>query len=221
MNNSKIQHRKYKMINEKGIALPMVLILALIALAIVSVMIFIVIQGTRFSGFYKRYATARESGIGGAEIISTLVKNRGYLVVPGFVNYSKECNCGFPDVPGDNKFSDGTSIPPEDPYYCLCAKICDSTSDWPSNCSATMDPGDSPDMYFNLTGIDTTYDVASKIVGTTIGNSDLSGEELGGTCVACASSETTPQKPYLYRIEVNSESSGKKERSRLSILYAY
>ncbi len=224
MNNTIIKIKRFKpgKMNQKGVALAMVLILSLIALIIISVMLFLLTQGTRISGFYKRYATAREAGIGGTEIVSNLIKNSGNLVISDFIDYPKQCNCGDPYIPGDNVFKDGSSIPPDDPYYCLCAKLCDNTADWPSKCSSTMEPADSPDMKFDLTGIDTEYEVASKIVSTTIGNTDLSGEDLGGSCVACSGGTLNISlSPYLYRIEVNSESAGKKERSRLSILYAH
>ena len=68
--------------NEKGLALVMVLILSLIALTIISTLIFMVTQGTKVSGFYKRYATSLDAGYGGAEIATSLIYNRGELVIP-------------------------------------------------------------------------------------------------------------------------------------------
>jgi Flp pilus assembly pilin Flp len=65
--------------NEKGIALVSVLILSLIALSIIATLVYLVIQGTRFSGFFKRYETAREAGTGGAEITVDLINSRGKL----------------------------------------------------------------------------------------------------------------------------------------------
>ena len=220
---SRLQDSNGKCLNQRGIALPMVLVLAVIALAIVSVMIYLVTQGTRFSGFYKRYETAREAGIGGAEITAALIRTRGNLVVSGLTTgFTKACDCGSPDVPGDNVFSDGSAIPTSDPYFCLCAKLCDQTADWPSACSATLDSTASPDMQFDLAGVGSTYQVSAKIVDTTLGNSDLSGLDLGGTCVACGGGtiQVSPS-PYLYRVEVNSQSAGRQERSKLSVLYAY
>ena len=63
--------------NEKGLALVMVLVLSLIALTIISTLIFMVTQGTKVSGFYKRYSTSLNAGYGGAEIVTSLVNNRG------------------------------------------------------------------------------------------------------------------------------------------------
>lgn len=219
-----IQGKNNRCFDERGLALPMVLVLAVISLAIVSVMIYLVTQGTRFSGFYKRYETAREAGIGGAELTAALIRDRGNLVVTDLVtSFTNGCDCGDPDVPGDNKFTDLTAIPTSSPYYCLCAKLCDATADWPNTCSSTMDSTTTPDMQFDLSGIDSAYQISAKIVDTTLGNSDLSGLNLGGNCVACGGGtiQVSPS-PYLYRVEVNSQSTGgQQERSRLSVLYAF
>ncbi|MFZ5906506.1 MAG: hypothetical protein ACOYVJ_03730 [Nitrospirota bacterium] len=219
--------------NEKGIALVMVLILALISLAIIATLTYLVIQGTKFSGFFKRYETAREAGIGGAEIIAALIANRGELDVPGVVSFPKMCDCGDPDVVGDSTFSDGTALTGS--YICLCAKMCDPaytgvTYNW-GVCTngTTLDPNDNPDIQLTLLSnpldvASPSYDVTAKIVDVTRGNTDLSGLELGGTGVVASTAGVipSPQLPYLYRIEVNSESSASiLERSRLSVLYAY
>ena len=207
--------------NEKGIALATVLVLSLIALAIMSTLLYLVLQGTKFSGFLKRYETAREAGIGGAEIAGAVIGARGNLVVPGFVNLAKACDCGDPLVSGDSTFSNGTALTGD--YICLCAKLCDPTADWPSTCSSSLDPTVSPEWpAFTLSGIGgVDYQVSAKIVDTTIGNSDLSTEQLGGSGVASSSASviSAPPVPYLYRIEVNSANPN--ERSRLSVLYAF
>ncbi|NWF75079.1 MAG: hypothetical protein HXY53_00655 [Nitrospirae bacterium] len=222
--------------NEKGIALMMVLVLSLIALAIVATLVYLVIQGTKTSGFMKRYESAREAGIGGAEIVGALISNRGNLVIPKgdgeyYVNLPNQCDCGDPVTPGDNKFSDGSSIPADSEYICICAKLCDPTSNWPATCSSTLDPLLSTDPYlgdrmqFDLSGLGTdSYQVSVKIVDTTIGNSSLSGEELGTGGVASSTSGviSAPPMPYLYRIEIDSvNNTTQTERSRLSVLYAY
>ncbi|MDQ7787270.1 MAG: hypothetical protein RDU01_06640 [Thermodesulfovibrionales bacterium] len=216
--------------NEKGIALVMVLILSLIALAIVAALVYLVTQGTKFSGEFKRYETAREAGLGGAEIAGALVHNRGEMDILG-LGLTNSCSCGDPDVVGDNTFSDGTAIPAGDPYECLCAKLCDptytgATYNW-GVCTdgTTFDPTTGADMTFPLTGLGgITYTVDAKIINTTLGNSDLSGEDLGGTSVVSSTAGVipTPPAPYLYRIEINSQNNASVlERSRLSVLYAY
>lgn len=213
--------------NEKGIALMMVLVLSLIALAIVATLIYLVIQGTKTSGFMKRYESAREAGIGGAEIMGALISNRGNLVIPNYVNFPNSCDCGDPLDHTDNKDSTGNRT-------CLCDKLCsppytDGTYNWEASCGSsgvTFNPGDNPDIpTFNLSGIGSdTYEVSVKIVDTTIGNSSLSGEQLGTGGVASSTSGviSAPPMPYLYRIEIDSvNSTTQAERSRLSVLYAY
>lgn len=216
--------------NEKGIALVMVLVLSLIALTVVSTLIYLVIQGTKYSGTFKRYETAREAGVGGAEIAAALIFNRGNLDLLG-LGLTNKCACGDPDVVGDNTFSNGSPIPAGDPYECLCAKLCDPTFsgvtyNWGVCTDGTsLDPTASADITFPLSGLGTSYDVNAKIVNTTLGNSDLSGEDLGGTGVVASTAGVipTPPMPYLYRIEINSQnfSATVPERSRLSVLYAY
>ena len=211
--------------NEKGIALATVLILSLISLAIIATLISLVLQGTRFSGAFKRYETAREAGVGGAALAGALISERGNLVITGLVNLPNACDCGDPLVATDNRNSLGVRT-------CLCDKLCDppytgGTNNWTSCTNGTtMEPTDYPDMAsFNLSGIGgSNYQVSVKIVDTVRGNSDLSTEQLGGTGVASSSSSiiTAPPMPYLYRMEINSQAaSNPLERSRLSVLYAF
>jgi hypothetical protein len=209
--------------SEKGLALVTVLVLSLICLSVISTLLYMVIQGTRFSGFYKRYETAREAALGGAELGADLILDRGALSVPGLALTSTSgsftsCDCGDPDDPNDNLDNFGAGV-----RTCLCDKLCDATADWPA-CSFTLNPTDTPDLWFDLTGINTTYRVSVKIVDTIRGNSDLSGEELGGTGVVSSTSGliTAPPMPYLYRVEINSEDTGDlEERARYSALYAF
>lgn len=206
--------------NEKGIALVMVLVLALISLAIVATLVYMVLQGTKSSGFLKRYESAREAGMGGTELVAALISNRGDLNITGLPIDSKStvsfvlCDCGLPDVLGDNV-----------PNTCLCRKLCDPTASWvAAGCDDSFDPTSNYDMYFKLPGLDTNeFEVFAKIVDTTLGNSDLSGEDLGGTCVACGGGEVpVSPAPYLYRIEINTEQTPTRiQRSRLSVLYGY
>jgi Flp pilus assembly pilin Flp len=217
--------------NEKGIALVMVLILALIALAIVATLVYLSTQGTKFSGAYKRYETAREAGVGGAEIAAALIKSRGDIAITGLTINSLTCdfnlcNCGEPEDHTDNVDSAGNRT-------CCCDKICSPaytgvTYNWLASCGAdgtSLDPFLGYDMEFTLDGLGSNdYRVTAKIVNTSLGNSDLSGEELGGTSVVNSTAGVipTPPVPYMYRIEINSQNSATVlERSRLSVLYAY
>ena len=210
--------------NERGIALVMVLVLSLIALAVMSALIYLTIQGTRFSGFYKRYESARESSVGGSEVAAALISNRGNLVIPSLVSFPNACNCNDPENFDDNTDSAGNRT-------CLCDKLCNppySGTLYKWACSAnsiSLDPIISPDMQFNLSGLGTTtYQVSVKIIDTTRGNTDLSGETLGGTGVVSSNSGQipAPPMPYLYRVEINSQDAANViERARLSGLYAY
>lgn len=211
--------------NEKGLALVTVLVLSLITLSIISTLVYMVIHGTRISGYYKRYETAREAAVGGAELGGDLINERGDLTISFLPMWSTstgaggflDCDCDDPDKPNDNRDSMGVRT-------CLCDKLCDSTEDWRGACSSTLTPTDSPDLEFDLAGINTNYRVSVKIVDTIRGNSDLSGEELGGTGVVSSTSGIipAPPMPYLHRVEINSEDIvNQLERSRISALYAY
>ena len=119
--------------NEKGIALVMVLVLALISLAIVAALVYMVLQGTKSSGFLKRYESAREAGMGGTELVAALIADRGELVIPTLVDFPNRCDCFDTLDPNDNRDSLGNRT-------CLCDKLCSPTTDWPVACSATFDP---------------------------------------------------------------------------------
>ena len=222
--NERPRRRSPLIRSEKGLALVTVLVLSLICLSVISALLYMVTQGTRFSGFYKRYETAREAALGGAELGADLVLDRGELNVPGltlqtFSGSFTRCDCGDPDDPNDNLDNFGAGV-----RTCLCDKLCDATADWPG-CSMTLAPTDTPDLEFELQGLNSSYLVSVKIVDTIRGNSDLSGEDLGGTGVVSSTSGliTAPPMPYLYRVEINSEDyfGELEERARFSALYAF
>jgi hypothetical protein len=216
-----MRHMKNYIKNERGIAFAMVLVLSVISLAIISTLIYFVIQGTKFSGFAKRYATAREAGLGGTEVADMLIGDRGENLTGLTMTSTTSggsflfCDCGDPTVIGDNT-----------PLTCLCRKLCDPTSSWEALCtnSTTLNPAQNYDILFTLDGLETDYDVYGKIVDTTPGNSNTSGLALGGTSVSSSSSSiiSAPPLPFLYRVEVVAEDSTNQiERARLSGLYAY
>jgi hypothetical protein len=161
--NERPRRRSPLIRSEKGLALVTVLVLSLICLSVISTLLYMVIQGTRVSGFYKRYETA------------------GEMVVLPLLNLPDSCDCGNPEDPTDNLYGGAVS--------CLCDKLCDETFIYPgpvlnwTNCAVNdtaLDPTNNPDIQFDLAGFNTTYRVSVKIVDTIRGNSDLSGEELGG-----------------------------------------
>src|SRR4030067_1587792 len=71
------QNLHSKIRNEKGIALVMVLVLSAIILIIMAGLIYMLTTGTQLSGMQKRYKTALEAGIGGADITYQVIALRG------------------------------------------------------------------------------------------------------------------------------------------------
>jgi len=187
--------------NERGIALVMVLILSAIALAVMSGLIYMIIAGTQISGMQKRYKTALEAGMGGADVTYQLIGARG-----------------DPGISGIGLTITATSS-------CLTDKLNKSTANWGSGCDSSMTVGSSSnDMYFDLGASPyPTYRVYAKIVDTVEGNS-AADEGLGGEGVTSSGSGEViaVSMPYLYTIEVDAENKANpSERAKLSILYQY
>jgi hypothetical protein len=197
--------------NEKGIALVLVLVLAMIALAIVSAMLFMLTSGTKLSGAMKAYRTADEASYGGSAIITELIKNR--------------------DVLNKDAIAVGMWRSKD---ACFKEKISKSTADWGAACgdiekSLSIDSkvANTFDVSFTL-GNSPSFNVFGKIVDTVEGNSDTGGlvteGELGGAGTVNSNSGLVnpPHQPYLYRLEVQAQATANpKERTRLSVLYAY
>jgi hypothetical protein len=194
--------------NDRGIALVMVLVLSLIALAVVSAMIFMITQETRISGGQRFFRTAEEASIGGIEIMTEFIMKRGSLAGVRLSGL----------------------LVTADP--CLQEKLNLAKAAWTGNCTAVeqslmIDPGDDQtfDVRFDLGN----YRVFAKIVDTVDGNSEAAslitgGGGLGGGGVVSSTGAvvTPPHTPYLYRIEIQAEDAAlQREQSRLSVLYAY
>jgi hypothetical protein len=179
--------------SEKGFALTFVLILAAIALVMTLAMLMMVSRGSYVSGQQKRYRTAVEAGRGGVESMLQLIKNRGVAA-------------GYMQVDNQGK---------------LDAKLVTPTTAWVGLDNAiTIDPAvpSTYDMRVDLGA----YRVYSKIVDTVQGNSGA-GEVLLKSGVVTSSTEVTVVSfPYLYTIEVLSQSqTNATERSKFSVLYQY
>lgn len=239
----KTNTQSHHLFNEKGVAIVAVLLLSLIALGITASLLYMVTQGTRSSGFFKRYQSARDAGVGGSELTRALIQNLGKLTIPTLkgkdgiadcVDFASQCDCGLAEVVGDNT---PTGTVSGVNYDCLCAKICDPTSAWAGKCSYNPDPTANPsaldatvdfDIQCKLPGISgKEYLVSSKIVDTILGNSDMSGGsglEGSGVVDNTLGSKyfSPPLTPYLYRVEVDSrDKSTAVEKSRWAMLYAY
>lgn len=207
--------------NEKGIALVMVLIFAMIGLSIVSAMLFMLTQGTVMSGANKMFRSADEAGLGGVNVVVDMVKNRGISTTPLVTINLDDC------LRDKLTISRGTGAPSG---WVNCNQPVLSAADSAKRHSFDIEPaGDIVDLTLPLPGPPgTTFTVQAKIVDTVRGNSDVSGlvtsGSLGGAgTVASNSGQVTPPPiPYLYRIEVQTQNvANPSESSRYSALYAY
>ncbi len=185
-----------KLNSQKGIALVTALLLALIAMAIVTAAIYMIIQGTELSGIKKRYTTALGASKGGTEASALLISL-------------------YASVPSDLVLL--TSIKDQ---TCLEAKLLNRKSDWPSTC----DKGEtvtntSYDIRFDFGN----YFTYGKIVDTIPGNT-LIGESLEVKGVVSGQSgyiKNPTAVPYMYRLEVRSENKDNPQDSAdITALYA-
>ncbi|MEW6569831.1 MAG: hypothetical protein AB1390_01450 [Nitrospirota bacterium] len=211
--------------NEKGVALMMALILSLIALAIISALIYFVTQGTSISGFQKRYQTAKEAAQGDVEFVTREIIPRtiGSTNVADLISIESTLGGEYSVI--------SLSFPSN--AACLREKLLLSTVDWIS-CSADEKSFDLKksdgsliaDFSVTLPGVppQPNFSVYAKIVDTIEGNTDSGGLALEGLGVTeSGSGMVTPQHfPVLYRIEVQGERmNNPDERANMSVLYAY
>ncbi len=183
--------------NDKGFALPFVLILAAIALTITVAMIIMLGRGSFVSGQQKRYRTAVEASRGGMEAMLQLIASRGNPTTP------------YPNQVLTNQIGLGT-------------KMAGPIGTWAGLDSAiTIDPGNpvTYDMRIDLGA----YRVYTKIADTVEGNSGADEGLLNKGVVNSGSGEIqVVSVPYLYTIEVLSQSQANPtERSKISVLYQY
>ncbi len=215
--------------DNKGIALVTSLLLTLISLTIVMYLLLTVMTGAKISGANKRYRTVLEASYGGTELI---LKE----VIPTIFTTTLSSSLANPTAalaglyPTSFNFTTGTDA-------CIMDKLTKPSSQWGTGCSTSSDPKILPDFSLRLNSAATdTYAVYAKIVDSVCADkrpypsgkctgSDLSGYELldGGQGTAAGSSGVTPQSmPATYRIEIAGEkTSNPKEKSQLSVLYAY
>jgi len=199
--------------SEKGVALALVLILAAIALAIMAALIYMITSTTQISGMQKRYKTALEAGLGGADVTYQLISARGNPNINN-INFTQA-------VTND----------------CLIAKLnttttstnwvsCGSGADYTKTTSTSINPDDATtyDFRFALGASPyLTYSGFGKIVNTVAGNSGGDEGLVGKGVVSSGSGEIPVMSiPYMYSLEVLTQSqSNPNERAKLSILYEY
>jgi hypothetical protein len=209
--------------NERGIALVMILILSAIALAIMAALIYMVTTGTQISGMQKRYKTALEAGLGGAEVTYQFIGFRGDTTDTESFRTTLASNVTTTiTTPSACTGTDLSGVS----YTGWAAKLNTPTTSWSSGCDSTMSitPGTatSYDMIFDI-GSSPSYTVYAKIVDTVEGNSAPSTGLGGEGVVTSGSSEVTVvSMPYLYTIEMDAQKKDNpSERAKLSILYEY
>jgi hypothetical protein len=199
--------------SERGIALVMVLILSAIVLAIITGLIYMITSTTQTSGMQKRYRTALEAGMGGADVTFRLLALRGdpELAMRTAIGYNRTIS----DACFAAKLNSTTSAT----NWAACGSYTNATA-------MVIDPADTTtyDFRFDLGSSPyPTYRGYGKIVDTVEGNSGGDEGLLKHGVVSSGSGEITVVSiPYLYTVEVNAENStNPAERAKLSVLYQY
>ncbi|MFH0933204.1 MAG: hypothetical protein V1832_02660 [Nitrospirota bacterium] len=217
----KSQQSSSQLMNEKGIALVMVLLLSAITLVIMAGLIYMITTGTQISGMQKRYKTASEAAMGGTDITYQLAGLRGDT--SRTASFLSDLSALAPAITTPATCT-GTNLSGTS-FTGLAAKLNTPTTSW-AGCDNTMvinpNTGTSYDMVFTL-GTVPTYNVYSKIVDTVEGNS--AGDEglINNRVVDSNSGEIRVMSyPYLYTIEVDAENAANpSERAKFSVLYLY
>lgn len=205
--------------NESGMTLVIVIVLAAVALVIMSGLIYMVTSGTQVSGMGKRYATVTEAAVGGVDVGKEFIDTMSPSITDGLTQQINPANVF--NISANAVFNPN--------LQCLSAKLKDDTSQWSqvTGCngnfsSFTIDPNvaNSYDMQVTLG----TYTVYAKIVDTVQGNT-AGVPGLVQTGVVHESGNSQPAKHYMYTVESLSCSqpgcpSGS-ERSKVSAVYEY
>lgn len=219
--------------NEKGIALVMVLVISLMALAMVSALLYMLTQGTTMSGSQKFYHYAEEASYGGTEVATQYLGTMGQInltTLGAGLNFTASCNCNDPYVFTDN-IDLMTGLRTD-----RCDKLCNPTAQWPAaydegaaaGIQVSLNATTNSDLTFTLGVAPQTFDVFVKVVDTVQGNSDVSslvtGGALGGAGVVASTTGivSPPHNPFLYRLEVQSQATNNpREQAKMSVLYAF
>lgn len=221
--------------NEKGIALVLVLVLALIGLAMVSALVFMVTQGTTLSGAARFYRTADEASAGAAEMTAEYITGMGAMPVLG---YALGCDCGIPADPAIPASYTDNIDNVTGARSCRCNKICNPASQYIAGlagaelarCTGPVSV-DAAVNFDNPNGVPLTlgaYSVTYKIIDTVEGNTDMGGivapgDLTGGGVVASSGGVYSPPHfPFLYRVEVIARGTANpREQARTSMLYGF
>lgn len=228
--------------NEKGMALVMSLVLAVVTLAFSAALIFMITQGTRMSGLEKIYASALDAGKGGVEVITQAIDDGGDIDISGLTIPNTLClnEKLYKKTAYWNLDLDDPAHPPlgDENTYC---KI--------SGPAMSEDASVAPDMELTIGSGQNTYRIYLKITETIDGNSSpVKGGIVGsgGTTIkstggqvtvsavveggAASSSTIVPMHvPFLYNIEVlavridpgTGNTKTGEAKAMLSLLYAH
>lgn len=208
--------------NQDGIALLTAMMFTLLSLAMISVLLYYVLLGTKMSSAQKVYRNSLEASYGGTDFVTKIVVPRL------FDNYSTGKTSLLADFGTSVSLQIGGTNMSTDAI--LKTKLSAATSDWGTGIARrSTDPKINPDFIFTLKGVTTANDfkVYSKIVDTvpTVGLLDTSGIDYidAGLGVAGnAANNQTPRTPSVYTIEVQGEASvNPKEKASLTVLYSY
>jgi len=189
--------------NEKGFALGFVLILSVIGLLMTLAMMIMVSRGGFISGQQKRFRTAVEASMGGIYSMFHILDIRGSMsAIPLDTVNNLRMNMNN---------SDG-----------FAAKVNKATTAW-TGLDNTLTINPSVQASYDIRLDVGVYRVYMKIADTVEGNSAANeGLIKSGVVNAGAGEVTVPSVPYLYTIEVLSQSQVNAiERSKVSVLYQY
>lgn len=217
--------------NERGVALVTSLLLTLISLGIVMTLLYMVLQGTKMSAARKTYASSLDASYGGVEVVTK------ELIPYLFANISSSTKMtALQSSFGSNDLAFHVT---DD---CIKQKLTLPIGSWTA-CSDDQKSGvlasikSAPDLSFKLSGTSGKpgFQVYSKIVDTSPGNSDPSSQTSGeeewflaasgaayNPVVAGSGGVKVKHIPGVYKIEVQGEREvSSQEKATLSVLYAY
>lgn len=221
--NSELRTQNSKLfLNDKGFALVMVLLIAVVVLGVTSALLYMITVETRISGMEKKHMIAL-AATGEAGIVSQIISARGPAIDAAL---AAATGVNFQDITPvacqtdmSATLSDGTVCSAIGSYTGLTAKINLPTGCW-LTCDSTL-------TINPLTGVyDFSYDVGAyrtygKIVDVARGNTG-GDRDLIKTGVVIAEQGQTKPVSYLYTIELEAQAiTNPLERMKLSVLYQY
>jgi hypothetical protein len=209
--------------NDKGFALVMVLLIAVVVLGVTSALLYMITVETRISGMEKRHMIAL-AATGERGIVSQLIAARGAAIDASLAAVT---GINFQDITPAScqtdtsaTLSDGTACGDIGIYTGLDAKIKLPTGCW-QTCDSSLTINPSTGVY------DFSYDVGAyrtygKIVDVARGNTGGDSDLMKTGVVVNAGQEGTKPVSYLYTIELEAQAiTNPLERTKLSILYQY